>query len=453
MPNTAHIVETALLILAAYLIGCVIGYLARRATQPRRLAQPATATTMAEPAPSGAPLVTAPAIAPLPGARRRSAAERLAAAAGRSPVDGPVSAATGPSPAPVAAIQPAAESVIILPPPSVPAEPLPTESPEPHAAPAPVLADETPSEAAAPPVEPELAVAPVVAAEVPPIDEAMHVVEPAAANVEVTADPVATAPEPEVAVLATEPEAAASPPEPPIPATRTALEDPEKAAMQAIEGNWTPPPAIRATTRPVPHPEQAAAAAADVDDAMETARSAVAAAAAAAAAAIAEAQERPRRPAADGLSFEQRSEQMAKSFLADTAAFQGESDPPNAVVESIKGAADDDALPADPASGLDFEPPHAPAHQGFGRPEALPEPLGGGPDNLKQIKGITPALEASLHGLGIFHFDQIAGWDQKAVVWVDNHLSLRGRIGSEKWIERARELSKGKSRTPRPIKR
>jgi NADH-quinone oxidoreductase subunit E len=176
---------------------------------------------------------------------------------------------------------------------------------------------------------------------------------------------------------------------------------------------------------------------------METARSAVAAAAAAAAAAIAEAQERPSRPATEGLRFEQRSEQMAKSFLADEATSPEESKP---------STADDDALPADPSSGLDFEPRH-PAPHGFGRPEALPEPRDGGPDNLKQIKGVTPALEASLHGLGIFHFDQIAAWDQKAVVWVDNHLSLRGRIRSEKWIEKARELSDGKGRTPRPVRR
>ncbi|HVL57803.1 MAG TPA: hypothetical protein VM491_14985, partial [Burkholderiaceae bacterium] len=200
-----------------------------------------------------------------------------------------------------------------------------------------------------------------------------------------------------------------------------------------------------------PHPEQAGAAVTDVDEAMETARSAVAAAAAAAAAAIAEAQERPRRPATEGLRFEQRSEQMARSFLADTAA-PAESDPSTTAVDAGNGAADDDALPADPSSGLDFEPRH-PAHHGFGRPEALPEPRDGGPDNLKQIKGVTPALEASLHGLGIFHFDQIAAWDQKAVVWVDNHLSLRGRIRSEKWIEKARELSDGKGRTPRPVRR
>src|SRR5688500_6153521 len=82
MPNTALILETALLILAAFLVGCVVGALARRVTQPRREPE-VKAAVEATAAPSGPPLVTAPTIAPLPGTRRRSPAERLAAAAGR----------------------------------------------------------------------------------------------------------------------------------------------------------------------------------------------------------------------------------------------------------------------------------------------------------------------------------------------------------------------------------
>ena len=34
----------------------------------------------------------------------------------------------------------------------------------------------------------------------------------------------------------------------------------------------------------------------------------------------------------------------------------------------------------------------------------------GGADDLKKIKGVGPKLEAMLHGMGFYHFDQIANW-------------------------------------------
>src|SRR5688572_16904540 len=115
MPNPAHILETALLILVAYLAGCVVGYFARRLLEPRRAQQSVTAASA--PAPVGAPLVTAPTIVPLPAVRARTAAERLAAAAGRSPIEEPAlpADASAPVPAPVATTETAPpESVIIL---------------------------------------------------------------------------------------------------------------------------------------------------------------------------------------------------------------------------------------------------------------------------------------------------------------------------------------------------
>jgi predicted flap endonuclease-1-like 5' DNA nuclease len=472
MPNAALILETALLILAAFLVGCVVGALARRMTLPRRKPK-VKASVEATAVPSGPPLVTAPTIAPLPGTRRRSPAERLAAAAGRDadePIVQPAPAtspaaevvaevAEAPLPEPVAeapmipladAPVPAAatESVIILPPPQPTAtptaatlsEPTVLAATEPVPAPTPVADDSFVAAvlAEAPEVEPEPQPVPVAAAEVPSIDEIAHVVdrvieEPPASK------PIAAAAE-TTAALVLEPEPIASPDlVPPVsdPTSRTALfEDDESAAMRAIEGGWTPRRRSAAVNRPVQHPEYAPSA--EVDDAMQSARTAVAAATAAAAAAIAEAQERPRRPARDGLSFEQRSEEMALSFLAGDADEAG---------------VDDDALPADPAENLDFEAAK-PVHQGgFGRPEGLPTAREGRPDNLKLIKGVSPGLEASLNGLGVFHFDQIANWDQKAVVWMDNHLSLRGRIVKERWLEQARELGSGRSQTVRPTKR
>jgi predicted flap endonuclease-1-like 5' DNA nuclease len=229
---------------------------------------------------------------------------------------------------------------------------------------------------------------------------------------------------------APEPAAAPVPPEPrPVPVTRTALEDAEAAAMRAIEGSWTP--SRRSGQSPVPHPEEIGLPG-QADDAVETARSAVAAAAAAAAAAIAEVQERPQGEAGEvgELRFEPRTPAPAPTtFLEDADA------------------------PAADAAATGVETANGAVHRGFGRPEALPAPREGNPDDLKQIKGITPSLEASLHGLGIFHFDQIAAWDQKAVVWIEQHLSMHGRIGRERWREQASDLGSGRGHKLRPVRR
>ncbi|HEY0918959.1 hypothetical protein [Devosia sp.] len=65
MPNAALIVETALLLLAAFLAGCVLGYGLRRLTLGRAAAATAPAPVAPEAPPSGPDLVVAPTIAPL----------------------------------------------------------------------------------------------------------------------------------------------------------------------------------------------------------------------------------------------------------------------------------------------------------------------------------------------------------------------------------------------------
>lgn len=74
------------------------------------------------------------------------------------------------------------------------------------------------------------------------------------------------------------------------------------------------------------------------------------------------------------------------------------------------------------------------------KPAALVEPRVEGPDDLKIIKGIGPVLEEKLHGLGYYHFDQIAGWTDAEIAWVDEHLDFHGRIIRERWVEQARVL-------------
>ena len=52
-----------------------------------------------------------------------------------------------------------------------------------------------------------------------------------------------------------------------------------------------------------------------------------------------------------------------------------------------------------------------PAASGAGtKPATLPAPRGGQPDDLRQLSGVGPKMEQTLHAMGIFHFDQIASW-------------------------------------------
>lgn len=74
------------------------------------------------------------------------------------------------------------------------------------------------------------------------------------------------------------------------------------------------------------------------------------------------------------------------------------------------------------------------------RPPALSAPRDGQADNLQQITGIGPANERRLNELGIYHFDQIAGWTPSQVEWVNASLRLRGRVEREDWVGQARAL-------------
>lgn len=78
------------------------------------------------------------------------------------------------------------------------------------------------------------------------------------------------------------------------------------------------------------------------------------------------------------------------------------------------------------------------------RPHALAAPREGGADNLKEIKGVGPKLETMLHGMGIYHFDQIASWGPSELAWVDANLEgFRGRASRDDWVAQARILAGG----------
>ena len=67
--------------------------------------------------------------------------------------------------------------------------------------------------------------------------------------------------------------------------------------------------------------------------------------------------------------------------------------------------------------------------------------VSGAGDLLTQIKGIGPKLQAALYAVGIFHFEQIAGWTSDEVAWVDeNIVSVKGRASRDDWVAKARAL-------------
>lgn len=88
------------------------------------------------------------------------------------------------------------------------------------------------------------------------------------------------------------------------------------------------------------------------------------------------------------------------------------------------------------------QPAEAPAKAR--KPRALKAPRKGGADDLKLIKGVGPKLEALLHSLGFYHFDQIANWTAAELAWVDENLDgFKGRASREGWIEQAKLLAAG----------
>ncbi|MCR9158777.1 MAG: endonuclease [Rhodobacteraceae bacterium] len=78
------------------------------------------------------------------------------------------------------------------------------------------------------------------------------------------------------------------------------------------------------------------------------------------------------------------------------------------------------------------------------KPATLTAAREGGPDNLKEIKGVGPKLEKMLHSMGFYHFDQIANWTAAEEAWVNANLEgFKGRVSRDNWVEQAKILASG----------
>ena len=74
-------------------------------------------------------------------------------------------------------------------------------------------------------------------------------------------------------------------------------------------------------------------------------------------------------------------------------------------------------------------------------PAAAPD---GPPDPLTRMKGLGPKAEATLNGLGITQYGQIASWSEADIARVDAQMgAFKGRIARDRWVEQARYLAAG----------
>jgi predicted flap endonuclease-1-like 5' DNA nuclease len=110
-----------------------------------------------------------------------------------------------------------------------------------------------------------------------------------------------------------------------------------------------------------------------------------------------------------------------------------EAAPPETVsVEPAASAADAVVVDAEP------EPVASPAAAEIVDVEPAPAAT---PDDLTQIKGVGPKLQTLLNDLGVYRFEQIAGFDDADLARIDAQLgTFKGRPFRDGWIEQAKSL-------------
>jgi predicted flap endonuclease-1-like 5' DNA nuclease len=140
---------------------------------------------------------------------------------------------------------------------------------------------------------------------------------------------------------------------------------------------------------------------------------------------------------------------LHKLFGGGRAAVGSESPTTGTIESSANATTESQAEPAAQAVEADSAPAATvkealPQAGKPSRPQGVAAARQGKADNLQRISGIGPKNEKTLHGLGFFHFDQIAAWTDEEIAWVDDHLKFNGRIGREEWTRQAKLLAEGK---------
>ena len=119
-----------------------------------------------------------------------------------------------------------------------------------------------------------------------------------------------------------------------------------------------------------------------------------------------------------------------KTLIAEAQTFaQDVTDIASRTVDAEPDKAD--AVAEDATTGL--------MPEDFRQPKTIARPAK--PSDLKAITGVGPKLEKVLNGLGIWTFAQIAAWTPEEIAWVEDYLSLTGRIGRDEWTRQAAALT------------
>ncbi len=73
----------------------------------------------------------------------------------------------------------------------------------------------------------------------------------------------------------------------------------------------------------------------------------------------------------------------------------------------------------------------------------------GKPDDLEWIHGIGPGIAAKLHGIGVFHFWQVAALSDEDISGVEHEVGFVGRAKRDHWKDQATDLMAGKPPVPK----
>lgn len=117
-----------------------------------------------------------------------------------------------------------------------------------------------------------------------------------------------------------------------------------------------------------------------------------------------------------------------------------------------EGPADEDGIamvrPATELSPMADPLPEPTVAPGVPVSEIAPAPYAvvpdGPPDPLTRMKGLGPKAEATLNGIGITQYAQIAAWSEADVARIDAQMgAFKGRIQRDRWVEQAGFLAAG----------
>lgn len=127
----------------------------------------------------------------------------------------------------------------------------------------------------------------------------------------------------------------------------------------------------------------------------------------------------------DGASGEFETELVDQNTSYDEGINEDDSDQPDAVIDDDEQTVEADALVNDSEVADDAG------------------------DDLKQIKGVGPAIEKTLNDLGIYRFNQIAEMSEYDIDRVAQQMKgFRSRIYREDWVGQARSLQYQKNNDP-----